>query len=489
MLFNSIHFLIFFPIVALLHFAIPHKWRWALLLVASYYFYMSWKAEYAILLLLSTSLAYFAGLALGKTDKPHNRKIILWSCLTFLLGVLFTYKYFNFASSSLNSFFSFFLIPLDVPIVNLLLPIGISFYTFQKVSYVVDVYYGHAKVEKNFGIFAVYSCFFPQLVAGPIERAQNLIHQFYEKHEFSNKRATEGLRLMLWGFFKKIVVADRLAVLVQTVYSDPQSYGGLSLLVATLFFSFQIYCDFSGYTDIALGSAKMLGFDLMANFRQPYFSQSIPEFWRRWHISLSSWFKQYLYIPLGGNRVVKWRWYYNLFITFLVSGLWHGANWTFAVWGALHGLYMVVDSLIGSWRDSFQAKLRSAASRYAFQSFNLCLTLFLVLIAWVPFRANNIHDAWYIFTHLFSDITQWSDIGKQSLYFRGMGLTLTELIYSGVFTGIVILYDWLDRQGTAWAYIAAKPIMVRWFIYYLLLYFILFYAPYNQAQNFIYFQF
>ena len=321
MLFNSLHYLIFLPIVVGLYYLFPHKWRWALLLAASYYFYMCWKAEYAILLVISTGVAYFAGLGISGTGDVRRRKIYLWSCLAILLTILFTFKYFNFVNASLRSLFAHFQVPLQIPYLDLLLPIGISFYTFQKISYVVDVYYGRVKAEKHFGIFAVYSCFFPQLVAGPIERAQHLLHQFYERHEFSYERATSGLMLILWGFFKKVVVADRVAILVKAVYSDPHSYSGLPLVVATGFFAFQIYCDFSGYTDIAIGSARLLGFDLMANFRQPYFSKSIPEFWRRWHISLSTWFKDYLYIPLGGNRVVKWRWYYNLFITFFISGL------------------------------------------------------------------------------------------------------------------------------------------------------------------------
>ncbi len=305
MLFNSLHYLIFLPIVVAGYFLCPHRWRWLLLLVASYYFYMCWKAEYAVLLLISTGVAYTAGLGIAATENPQRKRLILWIGLAVLLGILFTFKYYNFVNASLRSALALMQIPFTIPYADLLLPIGISFYTFQKISYIVDVYHGEAKVERHFGIFAVYSCFFPQLVAGPIERPRHLLHQFYERHDFSYENAISGLWQILWGVFKKVVVADRVAILVKAVYVDPHSYTGLPLLVATIFFAFQIYCDFSGYTDIALGSARLMGFDLVANFRQPYFSKSIPEFWRRWHISLSTWFKDYVYIPLGGNRVVE----------------------------------------------------------------------------------------------------------------------------------------------------------------------------------------
>ena len=489
MLFNSLHYLIFLPIVVGLYYLIPHRWRWLLLLTASYYFYMCWKAEYAILLVISTGVAYFAGLGISRTEDGRQKKIILWSCLTILLGILFTFKYFNFINASLRSVFADLKIHYDIPYLNLLLPIGISFYTFQKISYVVDVYHGRVKAERHFGIFAVYSCFFPQLVAGPIERAQHLLHQFYEKHEFSYERATSGLMLILWGFFKKVVVADRVAVLVKVVYGNPHGYTGLPLVVATGFFAFQIYCDFSGYTDIAIGSARLIGFDLMANFRQPYFSKSIPEFWRRWHISLSTWFKDYLYIPLGGNRVVKWRWYYNLFITFFISGLWHGANWTFAAWGTLHGCYMVLDSIFGPGRDRLRAKAKSHSAQFIFDAFNVLLTFGLVAMAWIPFRANNFADAWYVLTHLFSGMGSWLDLRTDSIQFRGMGLNSLEFIYCAASVSLVVLYDIIDSHRNVWELLKAGPRPVRWAVSYALLILVLFFGPYNQAQNFIYFQF
>ena len=495
MLFNSLHYLIFLPLVVGGYYLCPHRWRWLLLLVASYYFYMCWsadyavKVEYALLLLVSTSVAYTAGRGIAATEDRGRKKKFLWASITVLLGILFTFKYYNFFNASVRGVLASLQIPFAIPHSDLLLPIGISFYTFQKISYVVDVYNGSARAEKHFGIFAVYSCFFPQLVAGPIERPKHLLHQFYERHDFTYENATAGLRQILWGVFKKVVVADRVAILVKAVYADPHSYTGLPLIVATLFFAVQIYCDFSGYTDIALGSARLIGFDLMANFRQPYFSKSIPEFWRRWHISLSTWFKDYLYIPLGGNRVVKWRWYYNLFITFFISGLWHGASWTFAAWGALHGGYMLLDSFFGRGRDWFRSKLKSVFAQTAFDGFNLALTFALVTVAWIPFRAANFSDAWFIFTHLFAGASHWLDFGTVSLQFRGMGLNATELMLSVVFTGLVVVYDIIDSRGGVWASLKTKPTPVRWAVYYALLILVLFFGPYNQAQNFIYFQF
>ncbi|HXI69249.1 MAG TPA: MBOAT family O-acyltransferase [Verrucomicrobiae bacterium] len=489
MLFNSIHYLFFLPIVVGLYYLVPQKWRWLLLLVASYYFYMCWKAEYAILLLFSTGVAYAAGLGISRTEDEQAKKKYLWSCIAVLLGVLFSFKYFNFASASLRGLCADLSIPLDIPVSHLLLPIGISFYTFQKISYVVDVYHGKVKAEKHFGVFAVYSCFFPQLVAGPIERAQHLLPQFFKRHDFSYDLFASGLRLILWGLFKKIVVADRLAILVNAVYDNPHSYPGLPLVVATVFFGIQIYCDFSGYTDIAIGSGRLLGFDLMANFRQPYYAKSIPEFWHRWHISLSTWFRDYLYIPLGGSRVVKWRWYYNLFITFFISGLWHGANWTFAVWGALHGCFMVLDSLFGPARDWLRSKLKGQIVVAGFDGLNIALTFALVTLAWIPFRAANFSDVWFIFTHMFSGAGDWLDLNTVALQFRGMGLKLPYLIYAGVFAGLVFLYDIIDSRQGVWESLKFSPRPLRWAVYYAILVLVLFFGHYNQAQNFIYFQF
>ncbi len=338
MLFNSIEFLIFFPIVSIVHFLIPHKYRWVWLLLASYYFYMSWRIEYITLIWISTLIDYFAGRQMGKTDDRKKKRKYLLLSLFANLGLLFTFKYWNFFTSSLNIVLRAMHITYEIPYLNVVLPVGISFYTFQTLSYTIDVYRGVKSTEKHLGIFALYVAFFPQLVAGPIERSTNLLPQFFEKHNIDWRRIVDGLKLMMWGMFKKVVIADRLAVFVDRVYGNPYDYTGLSHIVATIFFAFQIYCDFSGYSDIAIGSAQVLGFNLMDNFRRPYFSRSVSEFWRRWHISLSSWFRDYVYIPMGGNRVSPKRWHFNILTVFVVSGLWHGANWTFISQGE-EGIY------------------------------------------------------------------------------------------------------------------------------------------------------
>lgn len=333
MLFNSFAYAIFLPIVFALYWLLPHKYRWALLLVASYYFYMSWNVKYVGLILFTTIASYVAALLMEKYENKKAKKIVLLATAVLCLGVLFFFKYFNFVSSSVAELLSLISIQFSPLTLKLLLPVGISFYTFQTLSYVIDVYRGDVKAEHHFGYYATFISFFPQLVAGPIERTENLLPQIKAQHTFDYEQATYGLKLMAWGFFKKIVIADSLSVYVSKVYNAPQSFEGFALILATVFFTFQIYCDFSGYSDIAIGTAKLMGINLMTNFKSPYFSTSIKEFWSRWHISLSTWFRDYVYIPLGGNRVSKVRHALNLLITFLVSGLWHGANWTFVLWG------------------------------------------------------------------------------------------------------------------------------------------------------------
>lgn len=333
MLFNSFAFAIFLPIVFIFYWGFPHKYRWILMLVASYYFYMSWNPKYVVLILFTTIVSYVAARLIEKEESKRKKKFILVGTAILCLGVLFFFKYFNFVSESITRLLSIFAIQMNPITLKLLLPVGISFYTFQTLSYVIDVYRGDVPAEKHFGYYAVFISFFPQLVAGPIERTSNLLPQIKAKHEFNYDQATYGLKLMAWGYFKKIVIADTLSKYVSAVYDVPQNLTGFVLVLATLFFTLQIYCDFSGYSDIAIGTAKLLGINLMTNFKSPYFSQSIKEFWSRWHISLSTWFRDYIYIPLGGNRVGKIRHTMNLLITFLASGLWHGANWTFAVWG------------------------------------------------------------------------------------------------------------------------------------------------------------
>lgn len=393
MLFNSLAFLAFFPVVCAIYFVLKgNKCRNAFLLLASYYFYMNWKPAYAVLIFVSTVSTYVCGHLIEKySENKKRQKILLVASILFNLGILFLFKYFNFINTSIFSLLTSLGIGWRVPNLDLLLPVGISFYTFQAIGYAVDVFRGTIKAERDFATYALFVSFFPQLVAGPIERAKNLLPQFHQEHRFDVRDLVEGGKQMLWGFFMKLCVADVLSSYVDAVYNNVSNHNGMSMLLATLFFAFQIYCDFAGYSNIAIGSARVMGFHLMQNFRQPYFSLSIKEFWRRWHISLSSWFTDYVYIPLGGNRVGRYRHLMNLMITFLVSGLWHGADWTFVAWGALHGVYMVLDTLIRHrFHIAFENKygiIRIVATFFCF---------FAVCFAWIFFRANTIGDAFAV---------------------------------------------------------------------------------------------
>ena len=386
MLFNSLEFLFFFPMVVAIYFALPYRFRWVLLLIASYYFYMSWNPSYIVLIMGSTLVDYFCGIEMEKRTEKKDRKKFLYLSLVMNLGLLFFFKYFNFFSDSVNAFFAQFNIFSEIPAFNYLLPVGISFYTFQTLSYSIDVYNGETKAEKHLGIFALYVSFFPQLVAGPIERSSKLLPQFRQKFDINYERIKQGMMLILWGFLLKVVIADRLSEYVDIVYNSPEQFNGLQKLIASYFFAFQIYGDFAGYSYIAIGVALIMGYELMTNFRRPYFSQSIREFWQRWHISLSTWFRDYVYIPLGGNRVVKWRWYYNLFITFLISGLWHGANWTFIIWGALHGFFLVAAIFL---KERLFDPSNLVKNKFLNKCFNIFVTFHLVVIAWVFFRISS----------------------------------------------------------------------------------------------------
>lgn len=481
MLFNSIEFLIFFPIVIALYFATPHRYRWGLLLVASYYFYMSWKAEYIILIIISTLIDYYAGLQMGKTaHRAERRKFLILSLITNL-GLLFFFKYFNFFNDSTREFLNTFNIFYNVPTFNMLLPVGISFYTFQTLSYSIDVYRGRQEPEKHLGYFALYVAYFPQLVAGPIERSTRLISQFYQYHPFEYQRVTDGVKLMLWGFFKKVVIADRLAVYVNQVYNNPNDFEGLPIILATYFFAFQIYCDFSGYSDIAIGAAQVMGINLMNNFRQPYFSQSIAEFWRRWHISLSTWFRDYLYIPLGGNRTSPWRWQLNLFIVFLVSGLWHGANWTFVIWGALHGFYLV----FSLWTQNLRERLANWLHFDQFPTFvtvfNIVITFHLVVFAWVFFRANSLTDA----TILIQNMFHLSSLSSENIF---AGTSRPQFVIGIIAIMVLISVDFLQTRIKIRQFVSKQPLVLRWSLYYIMLAAIIAFGEFRN-QDFIYFQF
>ena len=445
------------------------------MLFASYYFYMCWNASYVLLIVASTAIDYFCGLKMGRQSEQHKRRKYLILSLFTNLGLLFTFKYFNFFSATFSHFLQSLGLSVSTPFLNVLLPVGISFYTFQTLSYTIDVYRGKLEPEPHFGIFALYVSFFPQLVAGPIERASHLLPQFKEKKVFDEESVVSGLRLILWGLFKKIVVADRLAVYVDSVYGNVEFHSGLTLIVATYFFAFQIYCDFSGYSDIAIGAARVMGFDLMKNFNRPYFAISIPDFWRRWHISLSTWFKDYLYIPLGGNRVSVPRMYLNLAIVFLISGLWHGANWTFLVWGALHGIYIVTSRLTLSFRDGLVEKLH--LSKNLITPFRIFISFHLVLFAWIFFRADSI-------THANLIVSKIATLNWGQLFIPAMD----QFVYSIFSIVLLLIGDILLEKYNFSFQFKKRPAIIRWSVYASIIIIILLFGVFNGSQ-FIYFQF
>ena len=399
MLFNSIHFALFFLVVTTVYFILPHRFRWFLLLASSCYFYMAFIPVYILILGFTIVVDYFAGIWLERF-KGKKRLYFLIASLIANIGVLAVFKYYNFLNDNLSVFLNGIGYNNVIPHLSIILPIGLSFHTFQAMSYTIEVYRGHQKAERNFGIYALYVMFYPQLVSGPIERPQNLLHQFYEKHSFEYDRVVEGLKLMLWGLFMKVVIADRLAIYVNAVYKNAEQHSGISLLVATVFFAFQIYCDFAGYSNIAIGAAKVMGFKLMTNFNRPYFSSSISEFWKRWHISLSSWFRDYLYISLGGNRVSIPRWYFNLLFVFVISGLWHGANWTFIIWGALNGFYLVFAIVTENIRKRINHALLIDRLPRLHSLLQIVITFMLACMAWIFFRAGSLQESLYILTKI-----------------------------------------------------------------------------------------
>jgi D-alanyl-lipoteichoic acid acyltransferase DltB (MBOAT superfamily) len=470
-LFNSLHFLIFFPLVTAVYFALqkmPHRRTW--LLAAGWYFYAAWKPEFLVLLIVSTLTDYFAGLNLEKSRKKSKRIAWLLFSLTVNLGILFVFKYFVFIDYNLDRF-------LDLGsgwtqgrnFENLLLPVGISFYTFQTISYTIDVFRRQQKAERNFIKFALFVSFFPQLVAGPIERASQLLPQFNKKAGIDYARMVSGLKLMFWGFFQKLVIADNMAPLVDTVYSNPQAYYGLDVILATFFFSVQIYCDFSGYTDIARGASRIMGFELRLNFTRPYFAKSIAEFWRRWHISLSSWFRDYVYIPLGGSRVnTRAHWAFNILITFVLSGIWHGAGWNFIIWGMLHGLFYLSERLIRKPALSLNIKLAPALK--------MIFVFALVNFAWVFFRSESVSIAFSLIKNSFL-------IGESSLNFDRPMLFRNFLLI--IFLLIVQL---IERRQNIVDYVSSRPFVVRWAVYYLSILIMLFFGNFG-INEFIYFRF
>lgn len=480
MLFNSLEFLVFFPVVTLLYFLLPHKWRWLHLLLASCIFYISFIPAYILILFVTILIDYTAGILISSSGKQGKKRFLILS-LVANIGVLAIFKYYNFFIENVNELFH--AINLDthpLPFLAIILPIGLSFHTFQAMSYTIEVYRGNQKAERHLGIYALYVMFYPQLVAGPIERPQNLLHQFREKHNFDSTRFWEGLRLMLWGFFKKLVIADRLSQYVDPVFNNPSQYHYLNLIIATLFFTIQIYCDFSGYSDIAIGAARTMGFKLMTNFNRPYFAKNIQEFWKRWHISLSTWFKDYLYIPLGGSRAGVRRACLNIAVVFLLSGFWHGANWTFIIWGALHAVFMVAYIL---YKHTTKPKNNTSAFS---GFFGMGFTFILVALAWVFFRANDVSDAFLIIQHILTGYHGHAfqlvlkDALSNAIVFTNAGLFI-----SGIMILILLVFE--KKLPANLLNLNKKPAADVAFCSVALVFILLFGV--FQNQTFIYFQF
>ena len=488
MLFNSYSFLIFFPIVVLIYYLIPKKNRWVWLLAASYYFYMGWNAKYALLLMASTLITYLSGLLLGVAKQNVTKKWIVGISFAANLGILFFYKYFDFAIENINFILSKVGVEVITPSFDILLPVGISFYIFQALSYTMDVYRGEVEPEKNPFKYALFVSFFPQLVAGPIERSKNLLKQIHKEHRFEYKNLCDGLMLMIWGYFLKLVIADRIAIFVDHAYSLETEYDGCIMLVASVLFAFQIYCDFAGYSTIAIGAAKVMGFEIMENFNCPYFSMSVAEFWRRWHISLSSWFKDYLYIPLGGNRKGKVRKYINIMIVFLVSGLWHGADWTYVIWGGLNGMFQIMGEV-----------LRMCGKHLKAMGFfwNLCVrlvktvvTFVLVDFTWIFFRADNMEQAMSIIRRI-SRIGEVGLSGNEILY--TLGLSQKNFVVLGIALVILFLADVMKYNKIKVREVILKSFLpIRWGVIIVAVCSILIFGIWGSgytATNFIYFQF
>lgn len=499
MLFNSWTFAIFLPIVFALYWLTPSRFRWIVLLVSSYYFYMSWSRVYVVLILFVTLLSYAMGLLIKRTDQIIRRKLYVALTAVLSLGVLFVFKYYNFFVDSFVSLMDHVGLHFHMGTLEVLLPVGISFYTFQSLSYVIDVYRGRVEPERNVGVYATFVAFFPQLVAGPIERASNLLPQIAAPHVFDYSQATYGLKLMAWGFFKKIVVADTLAKFVDSVYGDLPSKSGFTLVLVTVFFAIQIYGDFSGYSDIAVGCAKLFGINLMDNFRSPYMATSIKDFWARWHISLSGWFKDYVYIPLGGNRCGKLRRSLNLFITFLVSGIWHGANWTYVGWGAVHGVARVVEDSVNNGRKKRREKRIQAGKRvrplkenkgypYGFGGWMAVLGTFIfVALALVIFRAETMVDALHVFAFMFVGIQNPVNYLVSGVH--GAGLSLDNCFSVLYMVLAVFAFDYVNMRTDVIRKLGTLKPVLRWSIYAAFLLFMLYLLPVHAGGEFIYFQF
>ena len=502
MLFNSYSFMLFFPVVLIVYFFIPKRIRYIWLLVASYYFYMGWNAKYAFLIAFSTIITWISGLLQAKISRSETdesliirrKKAVVALSFIINLGILVFFKYFDFLLDNLNTVLNGFGMKGIVNHFNIILPVGISFYTFQALGYTIDVYRGTIEAEKNFLKYALFVSFFPQLVAGPIERSKNLLNQVKNVAKiklWNYERITSGAMLMLFGYFQKMVVADRAAILVDTVYNNYWMYGTVELILATVLFAIQIYCDFGSYSMIAIGASKIMGFELMENFNTPYLSRSIKEFWRRWHISLSTWFRDYLYIPLGGSRCSRLKRYRNIMIVFLVSGMWHGASWGFIVWGGLHGLYQIVGDLTTSIRNRINKQLEVKTESFGFKFGQVAVTFTLTCFAWIFFRAKYISDSFSVIKRMFTRWNPWVLYDK-SLYTLGLNMTEVHILILSIL--VLFIVDCIKyKHNTTFDVTLSKQVLwFRWAVIFAMLFAIFIYGVYGPqfvAKQFIYFQF
>ena len=494
MLFNSINFLIFFPMVTLIYFIIPRKARYIWLLAASYYFYMCWNAKYALLLLASTTVTWLCGWLVHAARKPALKKLSLAACLCVNLGILFFFKYFDFFVENCNRVLSALHMQIWEKNFDVLLPVGISFYSFQALGYTIDIYRGKVEPEKNILRYALFVSFFPQLVAGPIERSESLLGQMrdLEKKKLWNyENVAGGLTLMVWGLFVKMVIADRVALLVDNVFGSYYLHGTVALATAAVGFAIQIYCDFMGYSTIAIGAARVMGFKLMENFETPYFSKSISEFWRRWHISLSTWFRDYLYIPLGGSRCSKPRKYFNVMATMAVSGLWHGANWNYVAWGILHGVYQVIGDVTSGWRTRLYRALHAKTESISFHLAQVVSTFILTDLAWIFFRAPSLSHALRFCKRL---VTKWDPWNLFNGEIYTLGLDRPEFNILTVSLTVLFLADLIRyrKKQEITVFLQEQCFWFRWGVIIALITATLVFGVYGihfESSQFIYFQF
>lgn len=490
MLFNSLDFAIFFPIVFVLYWLVSRNLtlRNVLILVASYTFYGWWDWRFLFLIAVSTLVDFYVGKQMYKTEEKRKRKQLLLVSLLVNLGFLVYFKYTNFFIESFVDSFRLFGNELEVSTLNIILPVGISFYTFQTLSYTIDIYRKQLKPTHDVIAFSAFVSFFPQLVAGPIERASHLLPQFYKTYTFNYKLVKSGLLLMAFGLFKKMVIADRAALYVNQVYNNVDDYGGVGYIYATVLFAFQIYCDFSGYSDIAIGLGRTMGFDLMKNFDSPYISKSFTEFWRRWHISLSTWFRDYLYIPLGGNKKGKIRTYANIFIVFVVSGLWHGAAMTFLIWGAIHGIIIMIEKGTFTIRKKLFNKLGLQKSNLSNHLFFGFIIFTIVCFAWVFFRANSLSDSFQIINGFFNGVNL-GDVFNENIYLIGFKPNEFKIITIAIL--LLFMFEYLHRTYNVIKFLNNQATLFRWSFYLSIVLTIIVFGIYGDRniQEFIYFQF